>query len=208
MANIDVYARGLIEIIGYRMKQLREHFNVKVERLCEVLGGISRNQYYKYEKGENTLSAVNLKRLADFYKVSLGYLTNERSRNLSDTVFFHVQTIDAIGALKDESDKHFISEEYSSISFVKDKDTYYVFEGIQGIPSVSGVYKFELRDGDTYEQYMAKVMFPTPVNEKDTDILVCFKENEPTRVKAGRIFFLARLVGTYKDIIPDRFIKK
>lgn len=208
MAKMDGYASGLLEIIGYRMKQLREHFNIKIERLCEVLGGISRVQYHKYEKGETNLSAVNLKRLADFYKVSLAYLTNERSKSLSDTVFFHLQTIDEIGTLKDSSDKHYISEEYSSLSLVKDKDKYFVFEGIQGTPSVSGIYKFEIKDGENYYQYMAKVMFPSPTNERDTEVLVCFKEDEPTRVKIDSIFFLARLVGFYTDIINDRFIKK
>jgi len=50
MERNDEYGANLLKIIGERLKYLRKHYAVQVERLTEALG-VSRNQYYLYEQG-------------------------------------------------------------------------------------------------------------------------------------------------------------
>ncbi len=65
MERLDDYGVNLLKNIGERMKHLRKHYAIPVDRLTEVLG-VSRNQYYLYEHGESSISVVGLKRIADF----------------------------------------------------------------------------------------------------------------------------------------------
>lgn len=204
MTVYDGYTKGLLDNIGYRLKLLREKHKVKIERLSEVLG-VSRVQYYKYEKGESQISIVGLKRIADFYNVSLEFLTNNHLVQLSNAVFFNEYQLDS--AFKDviRETKVHISDEYSSIYFVKDGIHTYVFEAIQDTPGQTGVYFYEFES----KRYMSKVILPTQIQNKPFEAILYFNDNSHITVKKrSNIFFLGRLIGEYKDIEPNKFIKK
>ena len=59
MDSNDEYGANLLKIIGERLKYLRKHYAVQVERLNEVLR-VSRNQYYLYEHGVSSIGVAGL----------------------------------------------------------------------------------------------------------------------------------------------------
>ncbi len=62
-----------------RIKNLREDYDIKQIQLAEYLG-CSQNTYSDYERGKINIPLDMLIKLADFYNVSLDYLT-ERTDN-------------------------------------------------------------------------------------------------------------------------------
>lgn len=204
MTVYDGYTKGLLDNIGYRLKLLREKHKVKIERLSEVLG-VSRIQYYKYEKGESQISIVGLKRIADFYNVSLEFLTNNHLAQLSNAVFFNEYQLDSTFKDVVRETKVHISDEYSSIYFVKDGIHTYVFEAIQDTPGQTGVYFYEFES----KRYMSKVILPTQIQNKPFEAILYFSDSSHVTVKKrSNIFFLGRLIGEYKDVQPNKFIKR
>jgi len=57
-----------------RIRELREDNDYKQEYLAEVLG-VTQTNYSKYELGKINIPVEMLMKLADFYGVSLDYLT-------------------------------------------------------------------------------------------------------------------------------------
>jgi len=49
--------------------------------------GVSHQQIYKYESGENTMSPENIKKCAEFLKVPVGYLYGEEESDLHKARF-------------------------------------------------------------------------------------------------------------------------
>jgi transcriptional regulator with XRE-family HTH domain len=204
VAVYDGYTKGLLDNIGYRLKFLRDKHKVKIDRLSEVLG-VTRVQYHKYEKGESQISIVGLKRIADFYNVSLEFLTNNHLAQLTNAVFFNEYHLDP--SFKDviRETKVHISDEYSSIYFVKDGNHTYVFEAIQDSPGTSGVYFYEYDS----KKYMSKVILPTQVQNKPFEALLFFSDSSHVIIRnRNDVFFMGRLIGEYLDIQPGKFIKK
>lgn len=64
------------QTIGERLRFLREAHNVTQHKLVEVLGRpkSAQNWYSRVESGERKISVVDLKKLANFYQVSLDEL--------------------------------------------------------------------------------------------------------------------------------------
>ncbi len=204
LAVYDGYSKILLDNIGYRLKFLREKHKVRVDRLTEVLG-ISRIQYHKYEKGESQISIVGLKRIADFYNVSLEFLTNNYLSQLNNSVIFNEYHLDSEYKDVIKETKVHISDDYSSIYFVKDGLQTYIFEAIQDAPNQSGVYFYEYET----KRYMSKVILPTQVINKPFEALLFFNDSSHIIVrKRTDVFFLGHLIGEYKDIQPGKFIKR
>ncbi len=64
-----------------RLRDMREDADLKQEDIAKYLG-IQQTVYSRYERGFQTIPLEHLIKLADYYKVSLDYLTgrsNERS---------------------------------------------------------------------------------------------------------------------------------
>lgn len=59
--------------MGNNLKELRKKRSVKVDTIVECLG-ISMVYYYDLEKGERRFNEDLLKKLADFYNVSIDYI--------------------------------------------------------------------------------------------------------------------------------------
>lgn len=57
-----------------RLKDMRDDAELKQETVAKHLG-IRQNVYSRYERGERTIPIDLLIKLADFYNVSLDYLT-------------------------------------------------------------------------------------------------------------------------------------
>lgn len=62
--------------IGERLRNIREARNVSQHKLMEVLGRPKSGQtwYSRVENGERRISVEELKKLADFYRVSIADL--------------------------------------------------------------------------------------------------------------------------------------
>ncbi|MBR2718889.1 MAG: helix-turn-helix transcriptional regulator [Clostridia bacterium] len=62
-----------------RLRDMREDADLTQEDIAEYLG-IQQTVYSRYERGYQTIPLEHLIRLADYYKVSLDYLTERESR--------------------------------------------------------------------------------------------------------------------------------
>jgi len=202
MNTTDGYSEMVLSNLGSRLKFLREHYKIRIERLCEILG-VARTQYYLYEKGQSQLGIVGIKRLADFYNVSLDALLNNHVALTNSAVFFKLHSLDPLNEVKDEG-KVYISDENSSISFVKRNDEYLVFESIQDT----------IYDNDTYFieydslRYVARVIVPEAhVVNKKFELMLFLDDKKPIFVKRNEVFFLGRLIGKYQDLVKNHFIK-
>ena len=60
--------------IGERLKELRKEKNIKQGKLCEILN-ISQGTYSGYETNAHKPDIDTLIKIANYYKVSLDYLT-------------------------------------------------------------------------------------------------------------------------------------
>lgn len=62
-----------------RLRDMREDRDLKQADIAEYLG-IRQTVYSRYERGYQTIPLEHLIRLADFYQVSLDYLTGRSSQ--------------------------------------------------------------------------------------------------------------------------------
>ena len=62
-----------------RLKDLREDADLKQYAVAQLLG-IQQNVYSRYERGERTIPLPHLIKLADFYNVSLDFLTGRTQK--------------------------------------------------------------------------------------------------------------------------------
>ncbi len=58
---------------------MREDADLSQENVAQILG-IRQTVYSRYERGFQTIPLVHLIRLADYYKVSLDYLTGRTDK--------------------------------------------------------------------------------------------------------------------------------
>jgi len=202
MEKNDEYGANLLKNIGERLKYLRKHYTVQVDRLTEVLG-VSRNQYYLYEQGESSISVVGLKRMADFYHVSLELLTNNHLPELGGSTFFHCYAADALDELV-KTKEVYISNRNDSLIMIKGKEKFMLFETMQNCPTSNGVYFFE-HNG---VKKVAELLFVGDPSDKSGIVLVIFNKDNPLSVKRKELFILARHVGDYVESIPGRFIEQ
>lgn len=202
MEKIDEYGINLLKIIGERLRYLRKHFSVKVDRLTEALG-VSRNQYYLYEQGASAISVVGLKRIADFYHVSLELLTNNHLPELGSSTFFHCYNIDSSDALV-KAKEVYISNRSDSLIFIKNKDKFMLFETMQNCPVNNGIYFFEHNGVKKVDELL---FVNDPADRNGTVLLLTNKDN-PISIKRKELFILAVHVGDYVETISGRFIEQ
>ena len=202
MERNDEYGANLLKHIGERLKYLRKHYAVQVDRLTEALG-VSRNQYYLYEQGESSISIVGLKRLADFYHVSLELLTNNHLPELGCSTFFHCYAADALDELV-KTKEVYISNRNDSLIMIKGNDKFMLFETMQNCPTSNGVYFFE-HNG---VKKVAELLFIGNPSDKSGIVLVLFNKDNPVSMKRKDLFILARHVGNYVESVPGRFIEQ
>lgn len=201
MEKIDDYGAILLKNIGERLKYLRKHFAIPVDRLTEALG-VSRNQYYLYEQGTSAISVVGLKRIADFYHVSLEFLTNNHLPELGSSTFFHCYTADALDELV-KTREVYISNRNDSLIFIKAKDKFMLFETMQNCPTSNGVFFFEHNGA----KKVAELLFVGDPADKNGMVLVLYTKENPLSVKRKDLFILGRHIGDYIESIPGHFIE-
>ena len=63
-----------------KLKELRQNKKKEVKEIANFLN-ITEQAYYKYESNKNEPSLTNLKKLADYYGVSLDYLVGRNFNN-------------------------------------------------------------------------------------------------------------------------------
>lgn len=64
-----------------RLKKLREGKKLQKSELANILG-IKRNTYSAWELGYSEPNIENLKKLADYFEVSIDYLTERNGHNI------------------------------------------------------------------------------------------------------------------------------
>ena len=202
MEKLDEYGNVLLKVIGERLKYLRKHHGIPVGRLSEALG-VSRNQYHLYEQGASAVSVVGLKGIADFYHVSMEFLTNNHLPELGSSTFFHCYTIDSINELV-RAKEVYISNRNDSLIFIKGKDKYMLFETMQNCPNSNGIYFFE----NGGEKKVAQLLFVDDTSDKNGTVLVLYHKDKPLRFRRKDLFILARHVGDYVETIAGRFIEQ
>lgn len=84
---------------GRILRELRENKNITQAQMAEVLE-IDRSTYTKYESGKSNPDSTMLKKIADFFHVSVDYLlgrTNdaEKKKDILETKAYH--NLDASG---------------------------------------------------------------------------------------------------------------
>ena len=62
-----------------RLRDMREDADLSQENVAQILG-IRQTVYSRYERGYQTIPLIHLIRLADYYKVSLDYLTGRTDK--------------------------------------------------------------------------------------------------------------------------------
>jgi transcriptional regulator with XRE-family HTH domain len=73
---------------GDVLKELRKKNNIPVDKLSKIFN-VSKSSYYNWENGYRTPSNDMLRKIADFYNVSLDYLISYD--NLSQDEYFYIQ---------------------------------------------------------------------------------------------------------------------
>ena len=63
-----------------RLRDMREDFDLKQQNIADLLG-IQQTVYSRYERGARTIPLEHLLKLAEFYNVSLDFLTG-RTNNM------------------------------------------------------------------------------------------------------------------------------
>ena len=63
-----------------RLRDMREDFDMKQQNIADLLG-IQQTVYSRYERGARTIPLEHLLKLAEFYNVSLDFLTG-RTNNM------------------------------------------------------------------------------------------------------------------------------
>ncbi|MDD3939018.1 MAG: helix-turn-helix transcriptional regulator [Bacilli bacterium] len=196
-------------LIGLHLKYVRDFFKQSIPAMAEIMG-VSKNQYLRYEKGEPEVSAVSLKRLATTFGISVAYFTNEKQMNLGNVAFFNLRIPDEDGRLADDDHptKVYISDEFDSIDFIKNGSTYQVFHAIHDQVPVSGTYVFEYSRGENDKsRYVGQLDLLSPTDEHQAKIILHLKDNPARIVERHDVFVLEMLVGEYKEIQPELFIK-
>ena len=72
--------KGVWSVYFQRLKDMREDFDLTQKELAEVLG-VQQTVYSRYERGFQTIPLEHLLKLAEFYNVSLDFLTG-RTNNM------------------------------------------------------------------------------------------------------------------------------
>ncbi|UOQ43389.1 helix-turn-helix domain-containing protein [Halobacillus salinarum] len=90
-----------MNIIGKRIKQLRENNNLSQKRVSEALG-VSNVQLSRYESGSRQPDYETLKKIADYFEVSIDYLFGRSFNSKDDIVTEEFDSIKEINKLLDK----------------------------------------------------------------------------------------------------------
>ena len=88
------------------LKKLREEKNLTQNEMAQILN-VNQSNYSKYEKNIIEPNLDTLKKIADFYGVSLDYLCEHETKNLLDTSNYNEYkkgVIYALGQLNEKND--------------------------------------------------------------------------------------------------------
>lgn len=72
--------------MGERICECRKQRKLSQAQMAEIIG-ISDNAFSKIETGNSKARLENVKKIADFFHVSLDYLANGEERTLEDEMF-------------------------------------------------------------------------------------------------------------------------
>lgn len=62
-----------------RLRDMRNDFDLSQQQVADILG-IQQTVYSRYERGFQTIPLIHLMKLADYYGVSLDFLTGRTNR--------------------------------------------------------------------------------------------------------------------------------
>lgn len=71
----------MIIIFASKLKTLRKNHNLSQERLANILQ-VSKQSVYKWENEMNKPDSENLKRIADYFMISIDELLNDKNLNI------------------------------------------------------------------------------------------------------------------------------
>ena len=72
--------------MGERIRECRKQRNLSQAQMAEAIG-ISNNAFSNIETGNSNATLENVKKIAEYFQVSLDYLTDGEERSLEDETF-------------------------------------------------------------------------------------------------------------------------
>lgn len=87
------------------LKKIREKNNLTQNEISNILN-INQSNYSKYEKNQIEPSIETLKKIADFYNVSLDYLCEHNTKNILDVSCWNEYKKGVIFALQQLNEKN------------------------------------------------------------------------------------------------------
>ena len=72
--------------MGERIRSCRKQRNLCQAQMAEIIG-ISNNAFSNIETGNSNATLENVKKIAEYFQVSLDYLTDGEERTLEDEIF-------------------------------------------------------------------------------------------------------------------------
>lgn len=72
--------------MGERIRECRKQRNLSQAQMAEAIG-ISNNAFSNIETGNSNATLENVKKIAEYFRVSLDYLTDGEERTLEDETF-------------------------------------------------------------------------------------------------------------------------
>ena len=72
--------------MGERIRECRKQRNLSQAQMAEAIG-ISNNAFSNIETGNSNATLENVKKIAEYFQVSLDYLTDGEERTLEDEIF-------------------------------------------------------------------------------------------------------------------------
>lgn len=72
--------------MGERIRECRKQRKLSQAQMAEIIG-ISNNAFSNIETGNSNATLENVKKIAEYFQVSLDYLTDGEERTLEDEIF-------------------------------------------------------------------------------------------------------------------------
>lgn len=165
-----------------RLKELRKEKGLTQQELADIMG-VTRRGYQKWEKGESTMKSDKAQQLADYFDVSVGYLLGYESDE---------QFIQGAKQLQNNRNKLYNAFGPISESYKKRSETYFLYEEVENIVSLSRIIDKSLYDMNMFSYYYPKSMIDEKTYSKIDEMYRCLED-------------LSQSIGTYTEIIKKNF---
>lgn len=165
-----------------RLKELRKEKKLTQTELADEIG-VTKLSISNWENEKHDIKSDKAQQLADYFGVSVGYLLGYESNE---------QFIQKAKQLQNNRNKLYNAFEPISGSYKKQSETYFLYEEVENIVSLSRIIDKSLYDMNMFSYYYPKSMIDEKTYSKIDEMYRCLED-------------LSQSIGTYTEIIKKNF---